>query len=516
LTHVTDHTPALSEQDASIAHDARISGALRGSMMWNLANTVISQIVTICVFVFLTFKLDPAVFGVFALGVLLIDYFWVNGRSAALDTTLQYNRLDQTSLNTVFLTTLTAIILVAVLIVVAGFWLASAMDEPMLRLIVPALALTLIPISLALPSEAIILRAHDFKGLAIRNILCSVISAIAAGGVALSPFPEWALVAQRAALQIVGVVVMSLTTRWLPGGGFDKVFAVQFLRDFSRVFFAQAISSSHLRVLDLMMAFSFGTAAVGFMRVAARLVEAVYGAFAAPISGLSILLISDADQSPVNRRTIYMRLSQMSAAVCVPIFVGMALVSRELVDIALAEEFAPTGPMLMLFCIAGIGAPITYARNAGLIALKKFNLLVGLSMIDIAVITFAGLILMQWSPLHLVATLLIMEAFRIVTTARVMMREMSTPLQDLIASVLPAYLAGAAMALVVLGVGLLSSDLPPLASVAIKAVLGAATYFAFLWFLHRDWVMAVVQVLTKRKASSSLDDTDGAPHTSAK
>ena len=504
MTEPRSDLPASDQ--ASDRHEKRLAHAFGSSMVWNIANNLATNGVTLFVFIFLTYRLDAAVFGLFALGVIIVDYFNFQGRSACIDAAVQRRAYSKPEMDTIFWAMMAVTVCVIVVCAFAGNWLANANHEPSLTYIMPVLALTLLPVPLSVPANAVMMRDYDFKGGAIRGIF----SALAGGAVALavvfSPFADWALVAQRGTQVTVSAVIMAMRVHWWPGFHFSMPIARGFLKDAGRIFAAQAIASSYMRVLDLIVAFSFGAAAVGFMRIASRFVDITYGTFIAPISSLWVVLLSERTQSKGDRELMYRRLSQMSALIALPIFGGLALTSTDVVAVTLAPEYTPTGNMLIILCMVGLLSPFTYFRNAGLIAVKRLNLLITYSVLDLVIVVVAALALAKISAEAVVASLIVMEIVRLLLTVPVLLKDMHTKALNLLFAVLPAYVGCAVMAGVVTLVGSQTADLEPWLRLGLKVAAGAAAYGGYLLIFHRELSMTAIRMLRPgQRPAASVD-----------
>jgi teichuronic acid exporter len=508
MTEPVSHPPDAPD-DAS-RREMRLAKTFGSSMMWNLVNNLITNVITLVVFIFLTYQLDPVVFGIFALGVIIVDYFAVQGRSACIDAAVQRHAYSPVEMDTVFWSTMAVAIIVALVTVVAGRWLAAANGEPSLALVMPALGLTLLAIPLSLPPNAVMMRDHDFRGGAIRGILSAIIGGIAAFLVVIGPAPEWALVAQRAAQSITSAVVMALRVKWFPGLSFSMPYASSYLNDAGRIFAAQAIASSQLRALDLVMAFSFGAAAVGLMRIASRFVELVNAVFIAPISSIWVVLLSEEGSTRGDRNLLYCRLSQMTALIALPIFGGIAVVADDVLTLILSPEYQPAGPMLALFCAAGLLAPLTYFRNAAMIAVKRLNLLIGYSVLDILIITVAAIALSQISAIAVVAALIVLEVARLAMTVPLLLKDMHTRASDLFAAVFPAYAATATMAGVVWLFSGALGGVDPWLAFGVKVAVGATAYVAYLATFHRAWSLDAIRMLRPNQTGDAARTADAA------
>lgn len=475
--------------------EKRLAKAFGSAMIWNVANNIATNGITLFVFIFLTYKLDAAVFGIFALGVIIVDYFNFQARSACIDAMVQRRLYSKAEMDTAFWGMMGIAIVVMAVCAVAGSLLAAANNEPSLSLIMPALALTLFAVPLAVPPNAVMMRDFDFRGGAIRGIVGATAGGAAALAVVFSPYPEWALVAQRGTQVTVQAVIMALRVRWWPGLHFSLPVAAGFMKDAGRIFAAQAIASSYMRALDLVVAFGFGAASVGFMRVASRFVDILYGTFIAPISSLWVVLLSEKDQAAGNRDLIYRRLTQMSALFALPIFGGLALIADDLIAVSLDDSYAPAAGMLVILCMVGLFSPLTYFRNAAFIAVKRLNLLISFSLLDLAIVVAMALALMQYSAEAIVFSLVLMEAVRMVLTVPILMKDMKTRAIDLILAVAPAYVATCVMAGGVWLIDIQTVGWDPLLRLPLKIATGAFAYLAYLLIFHRDWSMTAVRML---------------------
>lgn len=488
-------------------HEERLAGAFRSSMFWNIANMGVSQVVTTAVFIYLTYKLDAAVFGIFALGVVVIDYFNFQARSASVDAVLQRRQFDDEALDSVFWASSLIILIVTIFCFFTGGLLAASTNEPKLQYVLPALALTLLPLPFSLSPNAVLMRDHDFKGVALRSIVAALAGCLAAILTVLSSFPEWALVAQRGVNVLVSTVFLMLRARWWPGMNLSLSYATGFLADTGRIFAAQGIANSYMRILDVIVGVAVGAAAVGYMRIAARFIDAIYGAFAAPIGSLWVILLSEGTQTKEQMSKMYLRLTQMSSLICLPVFAGIALTSSDLVELALNDDYAAVAPILMILGIAGLFAPIVYFRNAALTAIRRLNLLLAFSIFDLAIVTASALaiVYIKTDVSLIVGSLVVLNAVRVVQTMPVLLKEMSTKLSSFIMCILPAYIAVTVMGAAVLGITPYISDLPVLARLALKSALGAGAYFGYLLIMHKDWSETAISMLWKRNKTVPAD-----------
>ncbi|MEO1660032.1 MAG: oligosaccharide flippase family protein [Pseudomonadota bacterium] len=484
---MTSNRPENSDDD--------LSRSVRSSMSWNLLEQGFSQIVVVVVFIFLTYKLEPAVFGIFALAVICIDYFGIQGKGAAIDTLLRRQKFDQKNLDSAFWILLACYGVGGVICFVIGWLLALASGEDSLKYILPALCLTLIPSAIEVVPGALLYRARDFKGTAIRQVFGASLGAVAAIACAFSEYPEWTLVAQRLVQVTVAAAVMCLRAKWIPKRSFDREISASFFKDWTKVFLSQFIAVSLPRSIDLIVGLSLGATQLGVMRVASRLVSSIYGIIGASIGRLWVILVSETDK-PELRSQIYGDLTHLTGMVFVPVFFGIFALSDEFVGFVLGDEYQGAASVLQILSVVGLISPLYYFRNAAFTAIGLLNKLLFFCVIDVVVASILCLVMIKlgFGLIGAVSSLIGVAILQSILTTPVLLKEMHSNASVLIHRLMPAYLAGGFMAAIVfLSKSAFAADLN-LGVTLLLVLTGAMAFFGFLVCFYRRWLVDAVAV----------------------
>ena len=158
-----------------------MSDTIRSSIVWNTLELGASQLLTISVFVVLTYHLPLEVFGIFAIGALFIDFFYIQGQTAGIDVLLLEDKIKKSRLNVLFSNMFLAYLLIFGLLLIISFIVSLSFEEDKYRFVLPVMCLCILPIPFQIPAFYILNKKRDFQGTALRNIL----AAIAGGLVAL-------------------------------------------------------------------------------------------------------------------------------------------------------------------------------------------------------------------------------------------------------------------------------------------------------------------------------------------
>ena len=479
--------------------ESTLGQAFSSAISWNVAEMLVAQLVTVGLYFFLATQIPLEVFGVFFVAAILADFIYFQGRSSSVDAIMQTKDFSQENLSSAFWAMFGSVILLGLGICLVSPLFAWVQGNKAFLLFMPTIALTLLPLPLGVPAQAKLNHILDFKGLAVRGIIASLAGGIAAVLTVLyTAFPEWALVVQRAVSTVFSVTFLLWRAKWLPSFKLKAALVRRFLSDASRIFFAQGLHASIPRVLIFMIGIAFGQAAVGAFEWARRLAEMIYGAVAAPMGSLWVIMFSRSEMTPDERRDLFERLTTMCALICLPLFAGLALISHNLIDLLLPESYGDIAPLLMILSCIGLLAPLFYFRNAAFTALQKLNFLVGLAIVDVLVVTLISVVIIFVLNLPLEYVILALLAQQIVTIALflpTLLMAMDSSLGRMIMAFAPGYVGTLAMGLAVLIVTGLVMDLPLLAQLIAKIATGAIVYAIFLISFHRNWLALAAEML---------------------
>ncbi|MHA7898752.1 MAG: oligosaccharide flippase family protein [Henriciella sp.] len=482
-----------------MSEQKQFGSSFRSALTWNMLNIGVGQVMTLAIFLLLTTKLSPVVFGIFALALVFIEFFNLEGRFSIIDAIVQRQRFDKKSLATIYWVATMIYGGFAALFVLLAPVIAGAFGYPEITDVLRALAVTLIIIPFALAPTAVLYERHDFKTITLRAIFAKFVGGITALIVAFGPHPEWALVAQRVMANTAEAGLLIVQTRIFPSFNFDRSWAREFAKEAGRIFMAQTCVKSLLRVLDVAIAAFFGAAAVGLWRIAERIMQAVFAAFANPISSLWVILLSAKDTGPEDKKRIFLNLTQLGATILVPVFVGIALISQNFIDVFVAYEFKAVGPILGLLALFGSLAPFYNLRNAVLIALKRTRALVNLALWDLVFLGSLCLLLRPFGITGMVSALGIVYLVSTVLFMPIVLKEVGVQLAALVHRVAPAYLGAVVMAIVVLTAASFFDHMPSLWQIGLKSSIGVAAYFGYLFLVHRTWLQKTIEMVLDRK-----------------
>jgi len=225
----------------------------------------------------------------------------------------------------------------------------------------------------------------------------------------------------------------------------------------------------------------------------------VYAPLTAPVSGLLVPGMARIGAEVEARRSFFLDLMSLTALLCVPAFVGLALVARDLIEVLLDPVYAPAAGALAALSLIQALAPFGFFRNGVLAGLQRNGLRLAMALLDAAVTVGAVALAAAYGlDEAMIAWLGAAMALAALTTL-VLCRVLAILPIRYLAAASPAYVAVAGMSLAVWGLQSVGAHWPALLRLVLCAGIGAAVYAAVLRLAFWDWTVRAIALLRKRK-----------------
>jgi O-antigen/teichoic acid export membrane protein len=477
---------------------SRVEGAVRSAFVWNFVTLAFAQVVLAAIFLMLASRLDPATFGIFALASVITDVFYALGTAAAVDAIVQRQDFSRRTLSSITWAMSGICIVMTVVFCVAAPFYAGAMGAPGIAGALEVLTLSTLMLPFVIGPTAIMRQKLDVKALALLNMVSSLLGGGAALIVSFTPAVEWSLVVQRLVMTASFIVLATARTRLRPDLVMDRETVRSWMSSASRIFAGQGIASITPRLADVFTGAFFGATAVGYLRVATRLSDLLMGFLINPVSQLWVTLMSRTAGSTEARQAVFLQLTNLTALVALPGFVGLALTANEVVGLVLPRDYAPVAGPLAVLCLLGVFVPLTNPRNLLFTALRRFNYLIWFSVLDLGATALAMAVMARFGPVIMLCSGAFTSIIMIMFALPLILRDLKLPPSDVASHLLPPYVAVAAMAACVIAVGPMLAGLPGIEILLIKIVIGIVAYTGVLMTFFRASVMQALRAVAAR------------------
>lgn len=365
----------------------------------------------------------------------------------------------------------------------------------------------LFPLSaLGSPQEAMLQRSGAFGRRALADLVGVVVKA---GVVVVLVALGWGISALVAAM-LLGVGARTLTL-WLMSGWRPRLQipklepALQLIRYGKHIIAVNITALFRQKVDQFVVAAMLGPSQLGVYFLAARIPEmAIFGVNVA-ISTVAFPTFSRIFRDGGDLPQAYLRAVRAAMLLMVPVSVGIAAVSDQLVAVLFGAQWQATVPVLAILALGGI--PLTLGWSAGDVfkATGQPGLLTTISVIEVvvaspivaAVVAASGKL--NWIAATMVACEIASCALRLVF----MSRFAATGVLRTLRAVAPILVSGAVMGAVVHFGAPLLAPVPPVLRLVLSILLGAAVYAAMIMATSRSSIVEVWQVLRPRAGATT-------------
>lgn len=349
--------PTEAGDDSVARPKIRFSNALS----WSYVLTSTRLAMTLLVSLVLARLLGPEAFGLVAMGLAFIAFIELLAKQGLSNAIIQQVDLRIAHFQAAFWLIAVAILVLTPLAMLSSAWWAAINETPRLHPVLLWLSL-LVPLKgLAVVPEAQLMRAMDFRALAIRAFVATAIGGMVGIIAALLGAGVWALVAQQLTMAAIELALVWQLSNWLPQLRFEKQRAKELLGFSSKITLASFAVYLERQADSLLIGLFFGPVIVGLYRMANRLASVARELASGAVRStyLPELARFEDDREAFLARSL--ELLRISMLLALPLLGALVSLARPILGI-LGDEWLPALVALQMLAIAmAFGCVTQYA-----------------------------------------------------------------------------------------------------------------------------------------------------------
>lgn len=464
--------------------------------LWTLLESVGVSLFSFGAFAVMARILDPRDFGVVALaGVFIFFANLVVGHTFS-DAIVQRKEADGGALDTAFWGSIFSSLILALLLALAARPLSLILKEPRLAEPLYVLAASLPFGSVGNISASLYRRDLRFRPLALYSVAGRALGASTGVGMALAGAGLWSLLGQQIAGSVFTSVGVFLARGWRPGIEVSWERLSELGRFGAKVSAGQVVTGASEQLLNFLIGALFGTTALGHLNIAWRVIQLTRTLISGAMYHVGFSAFSRLQDEPERLRHGFLEATQLSCLVGFAIAGLVMALAQPITAILFGPGWTLAGTLLQLLSIELFAGFFSMFFSASYRALRRPGLVLWASLAYLAVGTL-GALGFAWAGIAVVAAMWALRAFLVMPLhLRFVRMVLGIPAQTLLRSVLPVAIAVPGIIGVSLFVhALLAPELFALASLALAASCGIATYLVLISFAGRDVLLSGVRAL---------------------
>jgi O-antigen/teichoic acid export membrane protein len=342
--------------------------------------------------------------------------------------------------------------------------------------------------------EATMLRKLRFSQIALRTIIAKIASVVISVTAALLGMGAWSIILGNVVFSVGAAAMIVLMTKRLPRPttSLGEVASLLSFGMFSLL--DNLLWTAILRIFSFFVSYFQGVQALGELSIAFRINDAGWGLVLSIAGRLAFPMLS---RIADDRQRLERSFLQGTRIVCVfvsPVFLGLAITSREIIDVVLGPAWPLASPALVAVCLVSQCTAVRLLAPATVKAVAKPYLLIlpdviGMVFVAVGCVAFRHAqfttILWVWISFGVGALLL---------SLRTVQKAIGLNWLTQLGAMGPAIMPSLGMVAVVLGVGLLSLGVVSAITVLLlKVTLGGLVYVSILIALERRMLIDVLK-----------------------
>lgn len=477
--------------------------ATRG-VAWSGLKAVLAPLIRSGVVVVMAWKLSPSDFGTVALAMVFIALVSVVVESGFALAIIQRKVVTQTELNSAFWLNITLSVALALAVAASADVLASAVGQAQLAPVLRVLSIVLVFTALGSVPEAVIRRDLAFDKVAV----CQVGGLLTGGAVgvtlAMAGAGVWSLVGQMVTGAGVGCAIVWALSPWRPGGPISRASIKELFRFSSHIAGGNLASNVSRYSDDFLIGVVLGPVALGVYTIAYRIVLILRETMVWTLEEVAFPLLSRLADDPERRRQAFFRVTGLSAAVAVPIFLALAVLAPEIIRVAFGPRWADAIPVMQTLAFVGIANSFVSCNKAALNAAGRpdLTLFIGVLHAVLNVVGFAATV--QFGILAVATSYAVCSYLIAPVYVWFAVRVLSVNAVEYLRLFVSPVVSGLIMVACILGAkAALSDEISEVAQVLLALVIAVITYIATLFVIGRRQALDLMLIVSRLRAKST-------------
>lgn len=344
-------------------HKNKIMGnktSLTRNFAWTAVDRFSNLLIQFVLGIIIARLVTPAEYGI--LGILMVfinisQVFIDSGLSSAL---IYNNNLSSKNLSTVFVFNFSVSTIIYLLLFIGAPLIESFFNLHKLSLYLKVSACVLIINSLIDVPTSVLKIKLDFRSLALSNLTSTLAGGFIGVYLAYHNYGIWALIAQLLSRNILLMCLLFVQSKWKPNILFDIPAFKTLFKYGINIFSASCLTKiieegTSFFIAKILNPFSLGIYSRS-LQFAALPTSSVGGI----ITSALFPSLSSIKNDEERFENIFHKVIEYQAAICVPLFMWIAMVAEPIVRLLLTDRWIAVVPILQILCIGRILVPTAY------------------------------------------------------------------------------------------------------------------------------------------------------------
>lgn len=336
--------------------------------LWLTGQKWVQRLAGLATIAILTRLISPEDFGIVAAASTITPFVLLLADLGLSTYVVQEKQIDQRLLSTGFWFSVTAATVLAIAVVVLAPVIASAFRLPEAAAVLRGLSLSVVFVVLGSVPTALLRRGMQFRLLAFQGLVSTLVAQCVAVILALRGAGAWALVMQLVVSQALACILAWRAARWRPAFQFSKSHFVDMAKFGNKVVMVDLVATVRAAAEAAIIATVLGSAALGYLSIAQRLVQVTQDLGATALVPVSTVVFAKVRGSASRLKSAYLKALGISYSAVSPIMTVVAVGGPLVVPLLFGsgwEQSVPVAQALAVAAIITLGAMLDHGLHYG-------------------------------------------------------------------------------------------------------------------------------------------------------
>ncbi|MBB1442468.1 oligosaccharide flippase family protein [Pseudoalteromonas sp. SG43-3] len=448
-----------------------ISGSL-----WSFIGNASFQLSGLVIFIILSRILSPVDFGTAALAIVFVELTNTIVRYGLVEVVVRSkNNLNVE--NSIFFATLLIGIASSLFFIFASTYLEVLFEAPGLAISLQILSIVPVMQALSTVPEGLLKRDFKFKALAIRLLLSSLFSGAVAIYLAYANYGFYSLIIQKILSIFLSLLLVWKAISWSPVLSLSVNGILNILKQGQPILLSSLVGQGIFRFVELIIGFFLGVVALGYFKIAGKLLDVIVQFTIRPIVDVSFSAFANLQSNTNELEACFTKFLTTTALFALPIFVGGFVIGDEMVYLVFGDKWSESGVIFSILCLSGFSASLNYFFAPLCHSTHNSHIPFRLRVVEFIVVIALVSIFSQYSIYHVAYSNVVTATILSLSMLVILQKKFTFSVKNIFKKLLPSIISSLIMGGgIVLALKFMLLDMDVTFKVSLIVLIGAISY----------------------------------------
>lgn len=470
------------------------------SLLWKFMERIGVQLCSMIILIILARLLSPKEYGVIAIVNIILAIASAVIQGGMNTALIQKKEIDDIDINTILYTSLAVFSLFyGALYFLAGH-IASFFNIPILENIIPIIAFTLIFGSMSSIQLALLTRNMQFKKILHCSLFATILSGATGITMAYNGYGVWSLVGQQLSLNILQLIFLTMSTKWLPKFQFS-IDRLKTIWSFSiNIMLSNLLTSIFLEIRSLAIGKFYSPSDLSFFEKGRMFPNLIMSNINNSILSVMFPVFSSIQDDKNKMKQALRRCIKTSSFIIFPMMILFAVIAKPFIIILLGDKWANAAPFMQIFALTFMIMPLHQSNLEVIKALGKGKIILKLDLIRKSVELLSLLLTINYGPMTIAMGALLSSIISIFINLAPNRKLINYSYREQFVDILPHFMTATLAGCIAYSICYMQFN--AITTTIVQIVIGVATYLSLSYIFRLESLKYSINIIKKRKSNN--------------